>query len=372
MIRNRSFFSQFHYLLKYKPDSEFVPLYSLCLPTKEDNTSAEHYLKNDAEIKALYEHVKNSDLSDWINLHNISSRYNARNIEHSKEILNSILGQLQNYVSSETVDEGLYRIWERYYPKSHLHKFVSGEEHIEVSAIHCQRTYERFYCGNMFIAKNIGTENYPKIKPIFMMVVRRECIEYVKLCHILKKQPLASAFEFWIQKGFDTKETTETYVRTYIYRKHIKKALIEKGIPIIEKDNMLDELYKIRRQPKVKTLSERKEWLNNMSMEFTKYLNPQPEEVELPDYFTTRHTFDAASVLRWQEQAGIQFVGGTDPISPGNGESFNLNLERQYYESAILESERQYREQMSMIQERLREYPMTPMESNEGESNTPF
>lgn len=101
---------------------------------------------------------------------------------------------------------------------------------------------------------------------IFTLVVKNEFIPYVKACYIFNEPVDTCVFEFWVKKGFDTKDTTYRRLRPR-YRKEIKPLILDYGIPIIEKDNIYDELYNSINLPEFKTISDSKEWLNKLTSE---------------------------------------------------------------------------------------------------------
>lgn len=108
--------------------------------------------------------------------------------------------------------------------------------------------------------------------PLYVTVVKSIHIPYLTLCMVLGEDPQSSIYELWVNPEFDVVRSKYKGLRPH-YRKHIKAVANRQGIPIIEKDNIQEELYdSISLPAEVKSIKGRREWLEEFTTEVKGHL----------------------------------------------------------------------------------------------------
>lgn len=106
-----------------------------------------------------------------------------------------------------------------------------------------------------------------KIKPLFALVVKPEFIPYLRLCWLLGEEPNYSIFELWVDSEFDIKNTNWKFLRSKFRNLYLPR-IESLGIDVRKVSNLMDKLfYKIQIPETVKTIKDKKDWINNVSKE---------------------------------------------------------------------------------------------------------
>lgn len=112
-----------------------------------------------------------------------------------------------------------------------------------------------------------GTKLEYNIKPLFTLVVKPEFMPYIRLCWLLGEEPDYSIFELWIDSEFDNKGTEFKFLRSKFKNLYLPK-IENLGIEVKKVSNIMDKLfYKIQVPNSIKTIKDRKDWINLVSKE---------------------------------------------------------------------------------------------------------
>jgi hypothetical protein len=87
----------------------------------------------------------------------------------------------------------------------------------------------------MLLQSISNSVNNTKFKFLFSLMVRKDKVKEIKLKWLLGLKIPTHYFQLWVSEGFDTKNTCSKPLRKW-YRTHVKTAIQEKGIQIIEKE----------------------------------------------------------------------------------------------------------------------------------------
>lgn len=126
-------------------------------------------------------------------------------------------------------------------------------------------TFE-FISGKYFLGEYI---NESEINVLFTLVIKREYLEYVKLCILTDNEIHPDVFEFWVSKDFDKPKSKYRSARTF-YKKEILTDIRAKGITIVEKDNF-SELFNNIYPPKFNSIFDYQNWLKYSTSKFLAY-----------------------------------------------------------------------------------------------------
>lgn len=94
------------------------------------------------------------------------------------------------------------------------------------------------YSGNSY-----GIYHQEKNKILFLLVLKKEHINYIRKCLLLGINIDIRVFELWVDSEFDITGSYFKNIRPH-YRKLIKKPFLESGGKIVVKDNIFDNYFK--------------------------------------------------------------------------------------------------------------------------------
>ena len=135
-----------------------------------------------------------------------------------------------------------------------------------------------YYLTNLGACFQIGksiTGKIISIKPIFVLVTKPEFIKYLRLCWLTGKDPDPSIFEMWADPEFSSKGTNYKYMRVN-FRTKVKPWLEENNIKIVPVSDIFERLfYSIKMPSDIKTIKERKGWIEENTREVLEHLKIQ-------------------------------------------------------------------------------------------------
>lgn len=108
-------------------------------------------------------------------------------------------------------------------------------------SIHNENKIGTIY-GN-YVGNSYGVYHQEKNKILFLLVLKKEHINYIRKCLLLNIDIDIRVFELWVDSEFDITGSYFKNIRPH-YRKLIKKPFIESGGKIVVKDNIFDNYYK--------------------------------------------------------------------------------------------------------------------------------
>lgn len=118
------------------------------------------------------------------------------------------------------------------------------------------------------------TNSYKSVIPLFILVVKPKYIPYLRNCWLMRVQPNHKIFKLWVNPEFSSGTSYKYFVNRY--KKFIVSWANTNNIEIIEKEDILNELFNTIQVPKeITNLKSRKEWVNNVSSEVLEHLNVQ-------------------------------------------------------------------------------------------------
>ena len=104
------------------------------------------------------------------------------------------------------------------------------------------------------------------LTPLFITVVNKEHIRYIRQCMIMKKEIHPKAIKILVNSEFDKPRGILPVIRKY-YNRYFKKKFIKAGVEIIKVDNF-DIIYSKLEIPKPKNIDEHFSILDNLSKDF--------------------------------------------------------------------------------------------------------
>lgn len=129
--------------------------------------------------------------------------------------------------------------------------------------------------GACFQTTKSNTGKIVTIKPIFVLVTKPEFVKYLRLCWLTGRNPDPSIFEMWMDPEFVSKGTNYKYLRIN-FRHKLKPWLETNKINIIPVPDMFDRLfYSIKMPNDIKTIKERKGWIEGNTKEVLEHLKIQ-------------------------------------------------------------------------------------------------
>jgi hypothetical protein len=130
------------------------------------------------------------------------------------------------------------------------------------------RLREREYLTNFWFIAGLGEDL--ALDPLVCLVTKRECIPYLRLCALLNEQPDPSVLELWVKDCVIS--DTKGYKN---FRTNMNKNLVSlteaEGIKTVKKESLY-ELFNVLKTPTFKKISERKEWIQEQTLEVIEHL----------------------------------------------------------------------------------------------------
>ena len=153
----------------------------------------------------------------------------------------------------------------------------AGSYHALIRNIHQGNHWVKHSLRSASYDINLGTclhlDDVNKIKTsLFSLMIHSSYIPYIRLCKLYNEDPLNEVYEFWVNSEFDIPRSEYKSLRTQ-YRKKIKPLVEASMIPIIEKDDLFNELFDTIGLPSsIKSIREKRNWLTSIADEVKGHL----------------------------------------------------------------------------------------------------
>jgi hypothetical protein len=130
--------------------------------------------------------------------------------------------------------------------------------------------------GALFHNKgNPSSDGTQDLEAVYCLVTKRENAPLIKRLYFLGLPIPNELLEMWVSPHLDPQEAKASkwkYIRT-AFRKHVKPLLKDKQIPIIEREDIFDQLFTIPKLPTFKSPREYKEWLSDFGNRYLRWLD---------------------------------------------------------------------------------------------------
>ena len=251
--------SKLKYSLLLKSDAPYIPAFSMQQPVFKSRRFRFPPGKYNAALQTL---LGDAPLDQYIGK-TISELNDNKGINYFEEVcilFEEAFGQaISEYLISPEKGDFTPRTW-----------FHSGLNYADLVLSLQFNTWSTIAIRDNHYSTNLMTcahYNDTGVDFLFVLMVKREHLDYFRLCWLMGETPHPSIFEFWVAEGFDHKDTHLKGLRS-VYRKKIKSQIIDAGIEIKEVNNIFNELYHSISIPNtITSISERKQWIETTSQD---------------------------------------------------------------------------------------------------------
>ena len=196
------------------------------------------YSDNEYRLKKYITNLIFNPKSDYIPFSNVVSTF-FRNYDNSSSVPKSDYENtftLCNFYSNFLHEQNFMNM--SYSNKRGFKDFMLDPYSWQVHRINKISTIYGSYSGN-----SSGVYHQEKNKILFLLVLKKEHINYIRKCLLLNIDIDIRVFELWVDSEFDITGSYFKNIRPH-YRKLIKKPFVESGGKIVVKDNIFDNYFK--------------------------------------------------------------------------------------------------------------------------------
>lgn len=196
------------------------------------------------------------------------SCYRSTTVEHFKDYIKVIelyRSAVNDYINEEVKELKLPYCYS--YARSRTYNNTSINTKTKNTWLSNSIKYRRFLSNLWFIGE---ADRNDITTPLMCLVVKRECLQYVRLCSLLGEEPVDySIFELWVHDCLYSNPFYKN-LKAFINKEFIKQSK-QLGIDVVIKRD-LNDLLSIPSVPKFKTISDRKTWISDQEQELLEHL----------------------------------------------------------------------------------------------------
>jgi len=209
-----------------------------------ENTSP-NYLKSSSDYFPVTQNLAPDFKHKW----NMLGKRHAYNTQIMDALRQELLSQYKtgseiiklayDVLDTLTVNEdlGKFQHLDRcYFYRGYSHIFTEYIRHLgKLSTIDGTITGNSYSCHYRHRVNNIN-------KILYMLVLKKEYLQYYNQCLVLNKQPRPEIFKLLVTKDFDIVRSSLPRIRKN-YRKYVKNHYLSLGVEIEEVDDIFDYLF---------------------------------------------------------------------------------------------------------------------------------